>query len=437
MRLHYSKEQFYARARSAGLCVPSHNSSRFPKIVKYGDSCGSEALDLGSVCFNSCEVEDRQQYLQNREPKAEIVVQDFIAGREVVALVVEMGHEPVALTPLELVFPCDIPPHQAFLTWHHKFKSLQQGIIKPVLFEHDPLKVQVQRAAELAFKTAGMCNGGGWGRVDMRIEQDTGKIYVIEVNPIPTMFYPKGKARTDWLVERVYPGGHAAFFDMLLATKMIQLKLGADEQSAVAKIYSKFSKTYNDVARPSPLYDIIRQTLDRYDWVGSILDLGCGTGLLGEEIGKRKIDAKISGIDLCPEMLESSSIRDNYEQPVNLGLIQEFIMSAKQYDHVACFGAMHFLDETTFTAVLSRLFMIAERSITFEVDDLPPEYTEAMLQETEGLVRNVNNVKALRRFEIPSTWEKVLDERVKLYDSPHFGISVFGFIVRFERNKAF
>jgi predicted TPR repeat methyltransferase len=73
-----------------------------------------------------------------------------------------------------------------------------------------------------------------------------------------------------------------------------------------------------------------------------ILDLGCGTGLVGEELKKHGYKT-IDGVDLTPELLESAKAKGIY------GLLQQGSMGspeckdlgigANQYDATICVGS--------------------------------------------------------------------------------------------------
>ncbi|TKW51333.1 hypothetical protein CTA1_10988 [Colletotrichum tanaceti] len=73
-------------------------------------------------------------------------------------------------------------------------------------------------------------------------------------------------------------------------------------------------------------------------------------------------------------MVASDCIRKYYKQPIHLEPIEEFIMTADPHDHIACFNSLHYLSPVFFTAVLSRMFMLARKSVSFEVDDMPREH---------------------------------------------------------------
>lgn len=433
LRIHYDKPLYYHLAHNFGLRVPTNEAGKFPKIVKYGDSCASNGLDLSSVCFTDQEVECRRQLLLQTQSDASIVVQNFICGTEFTVVVVEMGSAVVSLTPLQFIFPPGTSPYHAFLTSENKFKAVRDGRISTKLVEDSLLSKKIERMAETAFKVAGMC-GGGWARVDMRLDDETDRLFVLEVNPIPTAFYPKGKFKADWIIENTFPGGHLALFETLAATKLMKLGTGIAEQAAIAEIFSTFASQYDSILVKEPINAVIEEYVHSFNWDGSVLDLGCGTGVLGRTIHEKGTNALISGIDISPGMVDSDSIRKYYKGLVQIGSIQELVMTAGEFNHISCFSAFQYLDSITFTAVLSRMFMLARNSVTVEVDDLPESYIIEMEKHTGNRIRNSNNVSALRRFGTPPGWKKVRDDYVPVYNSPHFNISVSGYVLRFERD---
>jgi len=82
--------------------------------------------------------------------------------------------------------------------------------------------------------------------------------------------------------------------------------------------------------------------------------------------------AQISGIDISALSLQKPNVLEHYAQPTTLGYMQNEIMKCeeKSFDHVVCYGALHFLDRTEFMAVVSRMFMISRKSVFFEVADV-------------------------------------------------------------------
>ena len=313
-------------AEKTGLRVPGNTPGKYPKIVKYSDGYGSLSLDGKSICYTEKEVVDRVALLQKEDTPFGIIVQDYIIGKECSAIVVEMGKEVVALTPLQYVFPKDTPENEAFLTWYNKFEAVDKGIIKYEFLEDQPHMKNLQKAAVDAFKAIGVSGGGGWARVDMRLEESTGNVYVIEVNCIPVVFYPKGNTLGDDLVVgEKFPGGQAAFFDMLLATKQMQLGWNRAENDHVAEIYNKFAPTYHSVWSSSRLSEMQKNLITNWNYSGTILDVACGTGGFGELLHARGIQAEVTGIDVSPGMLENVNCKKYYKE-LRVGPMEEQIM---------------------------------------------------------------------------------------------------------------
>jgi len=267
----------------------------------------------------------------------------------------------------------------------------------------------------------------------MRVDRATGKVYVLEVNHFPTVFYPKGAYTSDKVIARTYPGAQPALFDMLVATKLIQTKVAAKAHEGVSTFFDKFSGTYNKMWI-APTFLMIQNRMMEFDWSGTVLDLACGTGFLGKCIGDKGFPSEVTGVDISKQMAASEAAIKYYKQPIHIAPMQEYIMDASKYDHIACFNGFQFLDPPTFNAVLSRMFMLARKSVSFETDDLPDEHLVEFEKRTDG-GKMTNNMQTIRRFEIPNGWKKVLDSPTMLFHSPHFGGDVHGCFFRFEREE--
>jgi predicted TPR repeat methyltransferase len=74
-----------------------------------------------------------------------------------------------------------------------------------------------------------------------------------------------------------------------------------------------------------------------------IMDLGCGTGLVGVELRKRGYK-NIDGVDLVPEMLEEAKAKGVYRslQQGSMGSpgCKDLGVAANQYDAVICVGVL-------------------------------------------------------------------------------------------------
>ncbi|CAM1504922.1 Fc.00g025130.m01.CDS01 [Cosmosporella sp. VM-42] len=420
-------------ANKIGLRIPRDTPERYPKIVKYADGYGSLNLDYNSICHSEDQVKNRVAFLQKDNDTFGVLVQDYIVGKECSAIVVEMGPEVVALTPLQYVFPDNTPANEEFLTWYNKFEACEKGTIK-YAFVEDKNQAKLQQAAADAFKAIGVSGGGAWARVDMRLEEGTGDVYVIEVNCIPVVFYPEGNTLGDDLVVgEKFPGGQAAFFDMMLATKQMQLGWYKDRSIHVAGVYDKFAPTYNSVWEESGLHKLQRFFASNYDFSGTVLDMACGTGAIGHVFSSVGLKADITGIEISEGMLQSPDIKKYYKNPIRVGPMQELIMGAGEFDHIVCFGALHFLDSVQLNAVLARMFMLARKSVTFEVDDLDDEYINEAFKKHGELCFNANHVRTVEEFGVPKGWNLVHKKREFLYKSPTTQGDVDGYAMRFEK----
>ena len=520
-----TKLDFYRASKTgSGFSVPENTEGKFPKIVKYADGMGSVGLEYDSVCYSQQVVDKKMELLKTNEPSRDLVIQDFIRGLESTVIVVEMGSEVVALEPVDWVFAAGTPVDKAWLTYSNKFEALGEGSIHFEFVTEEPRRTHLREASVSAFKAMGFQGRGCWGRVDMRVEEGTGDIYCLELNHMPAVFYPLGdKLSDDVIIREAFPGGHEAFFDMLLYTKLYQIAQAEKVQApngyetsngeikaqhngivdkketqlanvpsngsvptgsngikgrevtqvpnwlsngngvlhtngsskttpsansaeppndadpwkakgaTIAEVYDHTADKYDNVASATNFRHWLVKYIAEYDYSGTVLDLACGTGGTGMLFHEAGWDACVSGVDLSPLSLQTAQVRNHYMEPITVGYVQEEIMRAAEYDHITCFGALHFLNRTEFNAVLARMFMLARKSVAFDVDDVSPEYVDLIVGRFGEGLRNHNNVAAYKRFGTPKGWRKAVEEEIPLFHSPSVQLDVTGIVVRFER----
>jgi predicted TPR repeat methyltransferase len=87
---------------------------------------------------------------------------------------------------------------------------------------------------------------------------------------------------------------------------------------AIRKIYKNFAASYESrmledlkYAGPERMLDAIRGAMGDRDGL-SILDLGCGSGLVGASV--TKLAAELIGVDVSPEMIELAQARNIYDR---------------------------------------------------------------------------------------------------------------------------
>jgi D-alanine-D-alanine ligase len=183
-------------ARSSGVQVPAFAvvesieeavaaTARlpFPLFVKpaaYGDSMGID--DQARVTTT----EELTRQVEKLLPDyGRLLIEEYIDGREFTVLLYgrpEAGSPPVALTPLEFIFP----PGSHFKTYDLKITQFHPECNVPC--EEPALATQLREAAAQVF--TGFA-GEGFARVDFRVTAD-GRIYFLEVNFTCSVFYPEG-----------------------------------------------------------------------------------------------------------------------------------------------------------------------------------------------------------------------------------------------------
>ncbi|KAH7929947.1 glutathione synthetase ATP-binding domain-like protein [Leucogyrophana mollusca] len=430
-----TKLDFRDAARKHGVRVP--DDTTFPQIVKLANGCGSMHLTEDSVCYTQEAVEEQVRVLKEKSGGGEVVVQQFVVGEECSAMVLEMGDNVVSLPPTTMRFPDDMDPMKRFLHWGNKVNAVTAGVIREMFVEDEVKASLLKQAAVAAFRALDAAGGGAWARVDMRVDAE-GKVYVLEVNPAPALFYPLSDVfRGDHVILESFPGGHEALMDILIVTKLAQMRGFEKQVTGVQSGYEEMAPKYDAISASTNMGLIFNTVASECNMSGSVLDLGCGTGIFGRVLHEVKPEqvSVLTGVDISPAMLASPTIRAHYST-VLVSPMQEAAMTLEDFDHVVVFGCLHFLDPTIFSAVLSRLFFVARRSITISVEDIPERYNDHLRKIGYGVMYSWNHTKAVRDFGVPQNWRVAYDQRFDAWDSPKTGDKVFATILRYERVDA-
>lgn len=270
-------------------------------------------------------------------------------------------------------------------------------------------------------------------RVDLQFTSNPFEPYLVHIDRNPHVFATTASPPLDdQLVSLLFPGGHPALLDILLSNRFASAKDFALVQKVV-NTYATYASTYDAEVSTFPYYTILRDLVTNFDWRGTVLDLGCGTGLLGELLHQKGDPVRIAGVDLSPHMTDTPAIAAHYDKPVRMEPVQVAIMRPDTYDHVACFGTVVYLSGVDFTAFLARTFMIARKSITFDIEDVSQDYLDKSARDT-SILPSYNHTAAFRRFRIPEGWRIVHDEYGLLYhDSHETGCDIFDTMIRMER----
>lgn len=162
-----------------------------PLIVKPDVSAGSYGIDIDSVCDSRDAIAEKIRALQT-DPytrQCDTFVEKFISGREFTVFAVEDEVAPLGLrilTPCERVFHKNLPEAERFCSYQRHWdmpeahRAIPEGekycVHAPV---DGPLREQL---ADIVRRAVRAVSGVSYARCDVRQDQATGQLYVLEVN---------------------------------------------------------------------------------------------------------------------------------------------------------------------------------------------------------------------------------------------------------------
>jgi D-alanine-D-alanine ligase len=163
-------------------------------IVKPAVSAGSMGLTVKNVVstqeeFEAIVGEMRNGYRGWKLDTGGIFVEEFVNGREFTTLVVGSSTKPKSLhcyTPIERVFHSSLPEKEQFLSFDRLWETYDNE--KPIeaegfLYNYKKADEElIETLKDISIKAFRSVGGMGYGRLDIRMDKNTGKFYVLEVN---------------------------------------------------------------------------------------------------------------------------------------------------------------------------------------------------------------------------------------------------------------
>lgn len=151
----------------------------WPLLIKPDDSYESCGITEACVVWNVQDLAKHAQTLVGTFPR--IFAETFIKGREFTCLVTGDGEIGLTSYPAaERKFSQKLPWYKRFVSFE-LFWEIERSETDEweYAFVEDHLQAEVQRVAKLAYNAV---RGSGYARVDMRYDDSTGRLYVLEVN---------------------------------------------------------------------------------------------------------------------------------------------------------------------------------------------------------------------------------------------------------------
>lgn len=162
-----------------------------PLLIKPAVSAGSFGLGIRNVVHTEKELKSLVKNLYDGYHGWEVaaggfVAESFIKGREFTCFLIGSGRDVFVYPPVELRFNRSLPELERFLSFDRLWEfyegeaPLQNGDDFYNFFPVDDSLVDaITLLSKQAYKAVG---GTGYGRVDLRMDKATGKLYVLEVN---------------------------------------------------------------------------------------------------------------------------------------------------------------------------------------------------------------------------------------------------------------
>jgi D-alanine-D-alanine ligase len=171
--------------------VPKDFALAFPLIVKPAYEDASGGIDAGAVVHDRAALDARIAKVLG-DHKMAALIEEYIDGREVHCAI--MGNDPAHALPLyEMKFKGGVDnegrPMPNIITYRAKWDPFSRDYyameskcppddLDPAVVEH------IQDVAKRAYRVLGVRD---YARVDMRLHDKTGEVFVLEVNPNPDL----------------------------------------------------------------------------------------------------------------------------------------------------------------------------------------------------------------------------------------------------------
>ncbi|NES75362.1 MULTISPECIES: class I SAM-dependent methyltransferase [Okeania] len=144
-------------------------------------------------------------------------------------------------------------------------------------------------------------------------------------------------------------------------------KISAEE------FYDKFADNYDDAIEDSKskvqyVNEALKMFQQRNYHQGSVLDIGCGTGLLS---GLLQGNFEYTGIDISAKMLEYAAKRGykTIHKPIETALAE---IDSQSYDFVFCLGSLYFVEDAA--TAIKHIYRIARKNIIISLDEATEEF---------------------------------------------------------------
>ena len=165
-----------------------------PLIVKPAVSGGSMGVGIKSVVSNPVELAAQLKILFDGYrgwslTAGGVIAESYISGPEYTSFIIGDADKPnkrIVYPPVERVFHPSLPANEKFLSFDRLWETYDEESPlpndEPFYTYHHPDKKLVAAINKLSWDAYVATGGKGYGRIDLRMDAPTGKLYVLEVN---------------------------------------------------------------------------------------------------------------------------------------------------------------------------------------------------------------------------------------------------------------
>ncbi len=165
-----------------------------PLIIKPAISGGSMGVSIKNVVQNEEELINRVKELNNgyhgwQLTTGGLLAESFIQGPEYTSLIVGSSDKPdecIVYEPVERIFHTSLPETEKFLSFDRLWEIYESESPMPNnenFYNYGPVKEPLANAIkEISLRAYCAVGGKGYGRLDIRMDANTGRLYVLEVN---------------------------------------------------------------------------------------------------------------------------------------------------------------------------------------------------------------------------------------------------------------
>ena len=165
-----------------------------PLIIKPAVSGGSMGVGIKSVVHTQEELLAQLKILFDGYrgwslTAGGVIAEEYIAGPEFTTFIVGDADKPnksILYPPVERVFHPALPDNEKFLSFDRLWETYDEETPlpndEPFYTYHKPDKALVSAISKLSWDAYVSVGGKGYGRIDLRMDKTTGRLYVLEVN---------------------------------------------------------------------------------------------------------------------------------------------------------------------------------------------------------------------------------------------------------------